>query len=82
MARGSPLVPIGALISAKTSSPLQCRQRKTRWGKGLVLFQNSLWVQNQCTPLARQIAGTPLLKPKLSGSQARACSQPGNCCWL
>ena len=70
-------MPIGAVIRASCSAPQRLRQRNRRWGKGLVAFQASLWVQNQRTPVAAATAGRPVLKPKLSGSQATLCSQLG-----
>jgi hypothetical protein len=70
MAKGSPSVPIGAVINASTSLPQRPRQRNSRWGKGLLAFQANLWVQNQRTPVAAATGGRPALKPKLSGNQA------------
>ena len=64
-------MPLGAVSSASTSLPQRLRQRNKRCGNGLVAFQASLWVQNQRTPVARAMAGSPAPKPKLSGSQAR-----------
>jgi hypothetical protein len=78
MATGSPSVPIGAVIRASSSAPQRERQRNSRWGKGLVAFQNNLCVQNQRTPVAAATAGRPAPKPKLSGSQASSCCNWGN----